>query len=102
MTILTVFVQMLALLVMIGVGFVAAKAKFLDGHTNAHLSQLIVNILNPMLVLSSAAGSVGQVPLERLGLVLLIAVGMFLVFILAGTLLSPTFERDPSSGRPSS
>ena len=95
MTILTVFVQMLALLVMIGVGFVAAKAKFLDGHTNAHLSQLIVNILNPMLVLSSAAGSVGQVPLERLGLVLLIAVGMFLVFILAGTLLSPAFERDP-------
>lgn len=40
MTILTVFVQMLALLVMIGVGFVAAKAKFLDGHTNAHLSQI--------------------------------------------------------------
>ncbi len=95
MTILPVFIQMLSLLVMIAAGWVAARTKMLDTHTNSHMSQLIVNLFNPMLVLSSAAGSVGQVPLSRLLTVFLIAIGMFLFFILVGALLSPLFDRDP-------
>ncbi len=95
MTILTVFIQMLSLLVMIAAGWIAARTKMLDTHTNSHMSQLIVNIFNPLLVLSSAAGSVGQVPLSRLLTVFLIAIGMFLFFILAGSILSPFFDKDP-------
>lgn len=95
MTILTVFLQMLSLLVMIAAGFLAARTKMLDTHTNSHMSQLIVNVFNPLLVLSSAAGAVGQVPLSRLLTVFLIALGMFLFFILAGTVLSRLFDRDP-------
>lgn len=95
MTLLTVFLQMLALLLMIGVGWLAAKKKMLDEHTNTKMSQMIVNIFNPLLVLSSAANSVGQVPLDRLGFVMLVAIGMFLIFILAGVLLAPLFDKDP-------
>ena len=73
MTILTVFLQMLSLLVMIAAGVIAAKGKMLDAHTNAKMSTLIVNIFNPMLILSSAAGAVGQVPLQRILLVFAIA-----------------------------
>lgn len=95
MTILTVFIQMLSLLVMIGAGYIASKTKMLDSHTNARMSTLIVNIFNPLLVLSSAAGSVGQVPVERILLVFLIAIGMFLFFIIVGMILSPFFTKDP-------
>ena len=95
MTILTVFIQMLSLLVMIAAGWIAARAKMIDTHTNSHMSQLIVNIFNPLLVLSSAAGSVGQVPPSRLLTVFLIAIGMFLFFILAGSILAPFFDKDP-------
>lgn len=95
MTILTVFIQMLSLLVMIAAGWIAARTKMIDTHTNSHMSQLIVNIFNPLLVLSSAAGSVGQVPLSRLLTVFLIAIGMFLFFILMGSILSPFFDKDP-------
>ena len=60
MTILTVFIQMLSLLVMIAAGWIAARTKMLDTHTNSHMSQLIVNIFNPLLVaiVVVAAGSV--------------------------------------------
>jgi len=95
MTILTVFLQMLALLVMIAAGVIAAKGKMLDTHTNAKMSTMIVNIFNPMLILSSAAGAVGQVPLQRILLVFAIALGMFLFFILAGMVLTRFFSKDP-------
>ena len=95
MTILTVFLQMLSLLVMIAAGVIAAKGKMLDAHTNAKMSTLIVNIFNPMLILSSAAGAVGQVPLQRILLVFAIALGMFLFFILAGMVLTRFFSKDP-------
>lgn len=94
MTLLTVFMQMLALLIMMSVGVIAAKTKMLDAHTNTHVSRMIVNIFNPVLVLSGAVNSVGQVPLERLGMVFLIAIGMFLAFILIGMVLSPFFDKD--------
>ena len=51
MTILTVFLQMLALLVMIAAGVIAAKGKMLDAHTNAKMSTMIVNIFNPLILL---------------------------------------------------
>lgn len=66
----------------------------LDAHTNNQMSDLIVNIFNPMLVLASAANSVGQISLAAMKLAGIIAVGMFLAFIIAGMVLSPLFEKD--------
>lgn len=94
MTFFTVFFQMLALLLMIGAGYFAAKKGMMDEHTNNQMSNMIVNIFNPLLVLASAANSVGQISMEALKLAGLIAAAMFLVFIIAGMALSPFFEKE--------
>ena len=95
MAILTVFFQMLSLLIMIGAGWLMARRGMLDEHTNTQMSRMIVNVFNPMLMVSSAAGSVGLIPLETILLVGLIALGMFALLILAGMVLSPLFEKRP-------
>ncbi len=95
MSFFTVFFQMLALLIMIGTGYFAAKKGMMDEHTNGQISAMIVNIFNPLLVFSGAVNSVGLISLETMGIVALVACGMFLVFIIAGMLLSPLFEKDP-------
>lgn len=95
MSILTVFFQMLAILIIIGAGYFMAKRGMMDSHTNSQMSKMIVNVFNPCLILSSAAGSVGMIPLGTMGLIALIAIGMFAIFILAGMLLSPFFHKAP-------
>lgn len=94
MTLITVFLQMLSLLIIIGAGCVATKREMLDERTSAQISTMIVNIFNPLLVVSCAIGAAGQIPLYELGVVALVAVGMFLLFILLGMVLSPLFDRD--------
>lgn len=93
MTIITVFFQMLALLIMIGAGWFMIKKGMLDAHTNTQMSRMIVNVFNPMLIISSAASSVGLIPLDTMGLVCLIAVAMFAILIAAGMVLSPFFDK---------
>lgn len=93
MTIITVFFQMLALLIMIGAGYFMAKKGMMDSHTNTQMSKMIVNVFNPMLILSSAANSAGLVSLGTIGLVGIIALGMFAVFIAVGMVLSPFFDK---------
>lgn len=85
---------MLALLLMIGAGYYVTQKGMLDEHTNNQMSDMIVHIFNPMLVLASAANSVGQISMDAMKLAGLIAVLMFLAFILAGMVLSPLFEKD--------
>ncbi len=94
MTFLTVFFQMSALFIMIGAGYLITKKGMMDEHTNNQMSDLIVQIFNPLLVLSSAANSVGQVSPDTVILAGCIAIGMFLVFIVAGMIISPFFEKD--------
>lgn len=93
MTIFTVFFQMLAILIIIGAGYFMAKKKMMDSHTNSQMSRMIVNVFNPCLILSSAAGSAGLISPDAIGLVSLIAVAMFALFILTGTVLSPLFDK---------
>lgn len=85
---------MLALIIMIGTGYFVTKKGMMDEHTNNQMSDMIVNIFNPLLVLASAAGSVGQISTDTMLLAGGIAVGMFLAFILAGMVLAPFFEKD--------
>lgn len=94
MTTFTVFFSMLSLLIMIGVGCLAAKTGMMDEHTNDKMIKMIINIFNPMLMLASAANSVGMISRALMGRIAVIALGMFLIFILAGMLLSPLFEKD--------
>ena len=95
MAIFTVFFQMLSLLIMIGAGWFMARKGMMDEHTNTQMSKMIVSVFNPMLMISSAADSVGLIPLDTIVLVGLIALGMFTLLILAGMVLSPLFEKRP-------
>ncbi len=92
----TVLFQMFALLIMIGTGVLATKRGMWDNQISNCVSQMIVNIFNPLLVFSSAANAVGKIPLEMMAVVGIIAVGMFLFFILAGMVLTPFFDQDTS------
>lgn len=94
MSFFTVFFQMLALLLMIGAGYFVTKKGMLDEHTNTQMSEMIVQIFNPLLVLASAADAAGKIPLDTIKLAGGIAAGMFLAFIIAGMILSPLFEKD--------
>ncbi len=94
MTIFTVFFQMLALLIMIGAGYFMTKKGMMDEHTNNQMSKMIVNVFNPLLVFSGAVNAVGKVSLDTMGVVALIASGMFVIFIVAGMILSPFFDKD--------
>lgn len=85
---------MLALLIMIGAGYFMARTGMMDGHTNNQMSDMIVKVFNPLLICASAANAVGQISLEAMRLVGCIAVGMFFIFIIAGMILSPFFEKD--------
>lgn len=99
MTIFTVFFQMLALLIMIGAGYFITKKGMLDEHTNGQMSRLLVDVFNPLLIVSSAANSVGLISRDAMRTVGLIAVGMFAFFILVGMVLTPVFERDREQRR---
>lgn len=95
MTLITVFVQMLSLLIMIGAGWIAAKKNMLDEHTSSKMSKMILTVFNPFLAFSCAVSAVGKISLGQMGAVALVALGMFLFFILSGTLLAPLFDKDP-------
>ncbi len=99
MAIFTVFFQMLALLIMIGTGYFFTKTGMLDAHTNKQMSRMLVNVFNPLLLISNAANAIGMITLDTLGTVSLIAVGMFLFFIIAGMILSPLFDKDKDQQR---
>lgn len=95
MAIFTVFFQMLALLIMIGTGYLMTKKEMIDEHTNGKISRMIVNVFNPLLFLSSALNSVGMISVDLMFQIGWIAAGMFVFFILAGMLLTPLFDKDP-------
>lgn len=99
MAVFTVFFQMLALLLMIGAGYYMTKTGMMDAHTNNQMSQMIVNVFNPMLILAGAANAVGQIPLRTMGIIGLVAVGMFLCFIVCGMVLSPFFDKEKEQRR---
>lgn len=94
MTFITVFLQMVSLLFLIGAGWLAARLDMYDSHTNTQMSKMIVNIFNPMLIVSGAISAVGKISAGVMGQVFLIAAAMFAVFIVIGMAVSPLFDRD--------
>lgn len=95
----TIFFQMLSLLLMIGAGWLATKTGLLDEYTNGKLSPLIVNLFNPLLILTNGANAVGNIAPETLGLLVLISAAMFAFLILAGMVLTPRFTKDDRQGK---
>lgn len=58
----TVFLQMLSFVIMIGAGMAAAKMNLLDETANQRMSALVLKAVWPMLTISSAASAAGIFP----------------------------------------
>ena len=56
MNIRALILKMIVLFFSIAVGFVGAKTKVLTKESNKAISKLIINITNPLLILSSVMG----------------------------------------------
>lgn len=56
MEIQTVLLKMMELFLLLGVGYAANKAGFMDGETNRKLSRVVINLSMPALIFSSVAG----------------------------------------------
>lgn len=90
----TVFLQMLSFVIMIGAGMAAAKTNLLDETANQRMSALVLKLFGPMLTISSAASAAGNISLKSFGLTSLTALGMFGVYILIAAVSARLFNRD--------
>lgn len=100
MDVFALFQQMLILLVILFIGFIAAKCKVLDEKSSAMLSALVCSVTNPLQVLSSSLSEYH--PLEN-GEVLLLTVVSVLIFafLIAFSALIPRILgiKNPSKAR---
>lgn len=92
--IITVFFQMVSLLLMIIIGIAAARYGILDEHTNRQLSNLIVNVFNPLLVVSCTAEMIGTLSLKKFGQISFLALVMFIIYIFIGTVSASFYDKD--------
>ena len=54
MDILVIFERMLMLLAMMGLGFISYKMKWLEDNSHKKLSEIVVNVFNPALIINGA------------------------------------------------
>ena len=87
MSIGVVFGQMLVLFAMMAVGFFCYRKKWITNETAGHLSKLVVNIFNPILVVNGVLGQdssqVGNNLVWNLGFIIF----YFILLIIAGYLM---------------
>lgn len=79
-----VVVQMIILLIVVLVGFVAHKCNIMGGDFDKRLSAFIIDISSPCLILSSVFGDVFP---DRSFIVPLLSVGFFTYVLLLGLAL---------------
>ena len=87
--------KMIVLFLTLAVGYLAARRKLMNEDTNRHLSRLLVNVANPMLILASVLK--GEHPLSNvqvLQLTLVAACGYFVLIALS--FLLPKLLRVPA------
>lgn len=92
---LTVFYQMLALAILIIVGFFLYRTDMLDDHMTSKLSVLITKVFNPLLMLSSAMASLETLDQASWFMLFGIVCVIFLVLIILSFLVVPFMERRP-------
>lgn len=62
MNVFVVLQQMLVLLAMMMCGFFIFKKGWLDDHSYAHLSKIVVNVLNPSIIINGVLGKDSRLP----------------------------------------
>lgn len=94
MSIITVFSQMLIFFVLIMVGVICSRRGIVNEANAQSISKLIVNVFNPAIVFSSVLSNSQNKEGNYIGMITIIAVVMFVSFILIGTLMSGFFTKD--------
>lgn len=98
MSITVVLEQMIIIMILISVGILLFRKKMLSEDTSRQLSGLIVNITNPAVLICSAFDDSPKVPLQTLGLSLLVFIISYSVLILFAYLI-PLVLRVPNHAR---
>lgn len=98
MSITVVLEQMVIIMILISVGMILFRKKMLSEDTSRQLSGLIVNITNPAVLICSAFDDSPKVPLQTLGLSLLVFIISYSVLILSAYLI-PLLLRIPDHAR---
>lgn len=96
MDVLVIFQTMIKLLLILVLGFALNKAHLLDAEANQTLSNLIVTVTTPMLIISSVYGLDESVSRLSILPVLLGGFGMYIALILFGELAArlPIFKKE--------
>lgn len=82
MNIFVVVQQMLVLLVMMLVGFIVFRIGWLDDNACSRMSKIVVNVLNPCLMVYGVLGKSGRLDGGMLGQTLILVIVYFCVLIL--------------------
>lgn len=79
--------QMIVLFIYMMIGYVACKKGKLDDYASSKFSWIVLNVANPMLIISSAVNSEGEIKGIELLITAGIAVLMFAVFMILAMIL---------------
>ena len=77
------FQQMLVLFVYMMIGYLCSKKKLFHEEFGNNVSWLVVNISNPMMILSSVINGDGSVKRNELFLTAILAIGIFLFLLIS-------------------
>ena len=94
MSISIVFGQMLSMFLLILVGLACSKTGLVKESEEGVLSRLVVNLFNPMLLISSVINTADRPDSKSLGIAALIAIVADLVFILISRATAKFFSED--------
>ncbi len=98
MNIGVIFGQMLVLLAMMAVGFFCYKKDWVSDETAGHLSKMVVNIFNPILVINGVLGQSGTKAGNNVAWNLVFIVMYFIILMLLGCIM-PIIVRSPKKHR---
>lgn len=84
--------QMLVLFIYMMVGYFTYKKGIFDSEMGKKISWLVVNIANPMMILSSAVNGEGEIRGQELILTAVIAIIMYILLILLAELVPVMFR----------
>lgn len=90
--VMLLFGQMLVLFFYMMIGYVACKKRILDEDFGNKVSWLVLNIANPMMIISSAVNSEGSIKGEELILTAVVAVMIYAFLLLVALLVPKIFK----------
>lgn len=99
MNIVEIFTIMIVLFSIILLGYSINKLKILDEKTNNKLSELILKLTTPALIINSALGQSPSISRKEIITILLLGIGLYLFLIMFARLIVTVFQmKDENSG----